>query len=170
MRAARADCGQLRRFSLVEIAMTMKRCSGCTRRALLHGIGVAAASLVILESCAQQGSGLPPATTSSCSGGTCIDLSDSANADLANPGGAMLVDIASDTVIVIRTSATEVIALSAICTHAGCSMDFDAARERLTCPCHGSEFDETGAVTKGPARVPLKVYTATLANEMITVS
>ncbi len=150
--------------------MTMKSCSGCTRRALLQGIGVAAAGLVVLDACMQQGSTLPTAKSASCGAGECINLTDAANADLANPGGAMLIDMGNDTVMVIRTSATAAIALSAICTHAGCSMDFDAARERLTCPCHGSEFDETGRVTNGPARTPLRVYTATLANNTITVS
>ena len=81
----------------------------------------------------------------------------------------MLIDHAGDTVMVIRASSTEVVALSAICTHAGCSMDFDGSRKRLTCPCHGSEFVETGRVTQGPAVRPLRVYTASMANEMITV-
>src|SRR5262249_17814385 len=111
--------------------MPMKSCSTCTRRSVLQGIGAAAAELAILPGCMTMGSSLPTAKSSSCGGGLCIDLSDAANSDLASPGGAMLIDMASDTVMVIRTSATDVVALSAICTHAGCSMNFDAASERL---------------------------------------
>ncbi len=83
----------------------------------------------------------------------------------------MLIDTSSDTIMVIRATDTVVLALSAICTHAGCSMNFDAQRSRLTCPCHGSEFnDEDGSVIVGPARRPVKVYAATLAGNTITVA
>ena len=150
--------------------MTMKSCDGCTRRTLLQGIGVAAVGLTILNGCTKSGSSLGTAKTSACEGNTCIDLADPANADLTAVGGAMLVDTATDTIMVIRTSDTQVIALSAICTHAGCSMDFDAGRQRLTCPCHGSEFDETGAVKVGPARQPVQVYTAALNGTLITMA
>lgn len=145
---------------------------GCSRRALLRGLGVACAAAVIpgVTGCMQQGSDLPNATTTSCGGSVCIDLAQTGNAALTSAGGAMLVDIASDTVMVIRTSATAVIALSAICTHSGCSMNFDASSSLVVCPCHGSEFDEQGNVVRGPARRPIKVYTASLANDVITVS
>ena len=137
---------------------------------MLQGLGVATVGLVVLDGCMSSGSSLPTATSKTCGTCACIDLADPSNADLMTAGGAMVINTEGDTVMVIRMDATTVIALSAICTHAGCSLDFDAARERLTCPCHGSEFDETGRVTNGPARTPLKVYTATLANDTITVS
>lgn len=72
--------------------------------------------------------------------------------------------------MVIRVSPSEVLALTAICTHRGCSMDFDAAQSLITCPCHGSQFSESGAVVRGPATTPLKVYTATLTGETITIT
>jgi cytochrome b6-f complex iron-sulfur subunit len=144
-------------------------CTSCTRRALLKGIGIATVSLTVVG-CTQTGSSLPSATSSSCAGGICIDLANPANAELANVDGAMVIDTANDTIMVIRASATTVIALSAICTHAGCSMNFVASTHILDCPCHGSQFDEHGQVIQGPARKPLHVYTATLANNVITVA
>ena len=49
-------------------------------------------------------------------------------------------------------------ALSAVCTHAGCQVSFQAGASggQLVCPCHGSVFDaKTGAVIQGPAVTPL---------------
>lgn len=45
-------------------------------------------------------------------------------------------------------------ALTSICTHRGCSVRWSG--EGFTCPCHGSEYDRLGAVTHGPARLPLR--------------
>lgn len=45
---------------------------------------------------------------------------------------------------------------SANCTHLGCiPSEVDGALEQWVCPCHGSKFDSTGRVTKGPAAVNL---------------
>ncbi len=145
---------------------------GCSRRALLKGLGVAAAAALVPlgAGCTQQGSDVPSASTTSCGTATCIDLSVAANSALTSVGGALLIDLASDTVMVIRASETAVVALSAICTHAGCSMNFDSSQSLLVCPCHGSQFSESGAVVTGPARRPVRVYSATLANNIITVA
>ena len=139
---------------------------GCSRRSFVQGLAAATAA-AILVGC-QSGSSLPTATSTTCSGtSACIDLADPTNAALMTIGGAMLIDTARDTIIVIRSSETVVIALSAICTHAGCALDF--AAPQLTCPCHGSVFDEHGNVVTGPARSSLKVYSASLAGTTITV-
>ena len=147
-------------------------CGGCSRRELLQGLGVAAAGALVVGAtgCGQQGSSLPTATSASCGAGQCIDLTDANNKDLAAAGGAMLVDMASDTIMVVRVSDTQVVAVSAICTHAGCSMDYLADQDQIDCPCHGSRFSTTGQVLRGPATRALRVYNVTLANNMITVS
>lgn len=143
----------------------------CSRRSLLKGLGFASVAAVLpLAGCASNAESPPQATTSSCAGGECIDLTVAANAPLTKVGGAMLVDSNSGLLVVIRTSDTAVVALSAICTHAGCALDFDAGQSRLTCPCHGSQFDEAGHVVQGPARTALRVYTATLSGQTITIA
>jgi len=145
-------------------------CGACSRRTLLRGLGIAAVGALIFDaSCQQQGSSLSTATTSTCGTGHCIDLGDAANQELATVGGAMLIDSARDTIMVIRASDTQVFALSAICTHAGCAMDYNAAQRVLDCGCHGSQFSTTGTVLRGPANRAVHAYTATLANNMITV-
>lgn len=137
---------------------------------MLRGLGVAAVGALILgPGCQQQGSSLQTANNASCGANRCIDLGDSANKDLTTVGGAMLIDSSSDTIMVIRTSDTQVIALSAICTHAGCSMDYNASQHQLDCGCHGSQFSTDGSVVRGPARRSLRTYTTTLANNIITI-
>ena len=142
----------------------------CTRRVFLEVIGLGTAAGAVLAACGPGGASLPTAATTACGGGTCIDLADPTNAPLTTVGGAMFTDIGSDTVIVVRVSEASVIALSAICTHAGCLVDFNASAQRLDCNCHGSAFDETGRVIAGPARSPLRQYVATLASNTITIA
>ena len=137
-------------------------CGGeCSRRALLQGFGVAAVA-TMLPACGQEGSNLSSAVTTTCGTNVCLDLTDPKNDALSTPGGALLVETVHDTIMVIRMSTADVIALSAICTHAACSMNFLPDRQLLDCPCHGSQFAEDGSVVRGPARRPLKVYAATL--------
>ncbi|GEM_PF-749635 len=41
------------------------------------------------------------------------------------------------------------------CTHLGCRHTWHPEKQLFHCPCHGSEFDRTGNVTRGPATRPL---------------
>ena len=40
-----------------------------------------------------------------------------------------------------------------ICTHLGCIPNYRPEDENYLCPCHGSMFDFSGMVTKGPALI-----------------
>lgn len=55
--------------------------------------------------------------------------------------------------VYLRKSEQGYSALLMLCTHKGC--DVKAAGAILHCPCHGSEFSQSGAVLKGPATDPL---------------
>ena len=48
-------------------------------------------------------------------------------------------------------------ALSAECTHLGCTVR--RTSDGFSCPCHGATFDTTGHPVSGPARRPLPWYT-----------
>lgn len=56
-------------------------------------------------------------------------------------------------------------AYSAICTHQGCTVQYDSQQTLLACPCHGALFDpaSNGAVVRRPARLPLSAIPVTVA-------
>ena len=57
-------------------------------------------------------------------------------------------------VYLIRAS-KDMFALSARCTHLGCTLNYDAVSREFKCPCHGSIFTLSGKRISGPARKDL---------------
>jgi glycine/D-amino acid oxidase-like deaminating enzyme/nitrite reductase/ring-hydroxylating ferredoxin subunit len=55
-----------------------------------------------------------------------------------------------------RDDSGELHAVSARCTHLGCSVRFNDAERSWDCPCHGSRFALDGTVLQGPAVEPLE--------------
>jgi Rieske Fe-S protein len=70
---------------------------------------------------------------------------------------------------VTRVSQTEVVAISRVCTHEGCTVNLPtSAGATLDCPCHGSRFRTTGQVVNGPAARALFQFPARIqGNEVI---
>ena len=50
------------------------------------------------------------------------------------------------------------LALSGVCTHLRCIVNWNEKLNRFECPCHGAKFDEKGAVLEGPPPRPLDLY------------
>lgn len=46
-------------------------------------------------------------------------------------------------------------AINAVCTHLGCVVPWNRAANKYMCPCHGSQYDATGKVIRGPAPLSL---------------
>ena len=45
--------------------------------------------------------------------------------------------------------------INAVCTHLGCVVPWNKAANKYMCPCHGSQYDQTGKVVRGPAPLSL---------------
>ncbi len=60
--------------------------------------------------------------------------------------------------IVVRNEDNSLAAVSPMCTHQGCTVEWNAEAKNLVCPCHGSQFAPDGEVLKGPAQEPLATY------------
>ncbi len=67
-------------------------------------------------------------------------------------GEGALVQASSGKVAVYRDEEGKLHAMSPVCTHLRCIVDWNAAEKTWDCPCHGSRYDPYGHVTSGPAR------------------
>lgn len=79
-----------------------------------------------------------------------------------------LIDSQSN-VIVFRDGSNNLSALSLLCTHQGCNVDWKKSSNSLACPCHGSEFAVDGEVINGPAQSPLATFEVKEENQSILV-
>ena len=83
-----------------------------------------------------------------------------------------LIDKVSDSkAIVIRNpeSPETLIALSALCTHNGCTVDWQGEASEFSCGCHGSKFAADGTATQKPATEALANYEAKIEGEEVKV-
>ena len=79
-------------------------------------------------------------------------------AELLLPGASLYFNYptTNDPAVLLRTHDGEYRAYSRRCSHAGCSVDLDASRRCLKCPCHQGTFDaRMGNVMFGPPQRPL---------------
>lgn len=95
---------------------------------------------------------LPPGAFSADVGGEAVRLS------LAEVpiGDAKMFRFKGKPSVAVRVSEKTVRALSAVCTHLGCIVKWDGAKQQLVCPCHVAAFDVNGNVVGGPAPSPLQ--------------
>jgi cytochrome b6-f complex iron-sulfur subunit len=82
-----------------------------------------------------------------------------------------LVGGLSTPLAVTRRSATEVVAVSRICTHQGCTVALPGSSGgTLDCPCHGSRFGTSGEVVNGPAARSLASFPAVIRGAEVVIS
>jgi cytochrome b6-f complex iron-sulfur subunit len=94
-----------------------------------------------------------------------IDLNSPLYSALASAGGFVLING-----IIVANTGSGFVALSSICTHQGCTITYSSSNNNFPCPCHGSVFSTTGSVINGPAATPVKRYTVTKEDNILTIS
>jgi cytochrome b6-f complex iron-sulfur subunit len=63
------------------------------------------------------------------------------------------------------------IAMTAVCTHLGCTVEYEAQADRIHCACHGGVYDAyTGANVSGPPPKPLKLFKVAVNETGVDVS
>jgi cytochrome b6-f complex iron-sulfur subunit len=98
-----------------------------------------------------------------------VTLTVDGSSPLASVGGAALVQAPAGNFLVSRAAQDTFTALSAICTHEGCTVS-GFQSPTYVCPCHGSKFNLSGGVVQGPANSPLRGFTARFSNNVLTIS
>ncbi|MDR3793634.1 MAG: Rieske (2Fe-2S) protein [Terracidiphilus sp.] len=63
------------------------------------------------------------------------------------------------------------IALTAVCTHLGCTVQYEPQADRIHCACHGGVYNPyTGANVSGPPPKPLTLYKVAVGDAGVQVS
>ncbi|MFB2975116.1 cytochrome b6-f complex iron-sulfur subunit [Microseira sp. BLCC-F43] len=57
--------------------------------------------------------------------------------------------------------------INAVCTHLGCVVPWNIAENKFKCPCHGSQYDSTGKVVRGPAPLSLALVHANVEDDKV---
>ena len=60
-------------------------------------------------------------------------------------------------------------ALSIVCTHLGCALNWVEGERKFKCPCHGSGFTQEGINIEGPAPRPMERFKITVDEGVVTV-
>lgn len=109
---------------------------------------------------------------SSCATSKKIAITETANTvsfDIKSFGDQNFITVQTqkfeEPIFVSKQADGSYVASRMLCTHKGCTLK--AAPDKLVCPCHGSQFTTTGAVTKGPATKPLQNIRVTADSQSI---
>ena len=90
-----------------------------------------------------------------------------------NPGDRSLVQgFKGDPTYIVVTEDKQIenYGLNAVCTHLGCVVPWNSGENRFICPCHGSQYDNTGKVVRGPAPLSLGLVHTAVIEDKVTLT
>lgn len=71
--------------------------------------------------------------------------------------------------VVLNRPGKGLIAVSRVCTHLGCLVQYDKENKRLLCPCHAGVYSLEGDVLSGPPPKPLRKLPLRVDGETIVI-
>jgi cytochrome b6-f complex iron-sulfur subunit len=93
------------------------------------------------------------------------------DADRIPVGTALMFKFGTRPAMLIHHADNTWTALDAVCTHLGCTVQFDPAKNRISCACHGGEYDpHTGRNIGGPPPRPLRSFVVKVEAGAVLVS
>ena len=92
-----------------------------------------------------------------------------AKKDELAPGSFKTFPFGSQPGILIRSADGEYRALSAVCTHLGCTVQYRNSDRTIWCACHDGLYDLEGRNISGPPPRPLETYVVHVEGEDVVV-
>lgn len=93
-----------------------------------------------------------------------------AKADVPEAGAALMFRFGTKPALLIHHTDGSMVCFDAICTHLGCTVQFQPEEGRIYCACHGGQYDmHTGTNVAGPPPKPLKPYTVEVNDENVII-
>ena len=105
---------------------------------------------------------IPPADKNS-KGKTTLSLKDIA------VGSAVFFELGGSAAVLVRKQDGSLVALSAVCPHLGCIVQWEKERQDFLCPCHAGYFTPDGEVISGPPPRALAKIPFTVTNDVVTL-
>ena len=84
-------------------------------------------------------------------------------------GEVKFFEYAGASAVVVRKMGGDIVALSAVCPHLGCIVQWKKARQEFLCPCHAGLFTADGEVISGPPPKSLSRLPFTVADGAVTI-
>ncbi|MGA2571830.1 MAG: Rieske (2Fe-2S) protein [Terracidiphilus sp.] len=86
-------------------------------------------------------------------------------------GSVLMFKFGASPAMLIHHADGRWIALTAVCTHLGCTVQYEPQMDRIHCACHGGVYNPyTGANVSGPPPKPLKLYKVSVNDTGVEVS
>lgn len=86
-------------------------------------------------------------------------------------GSVLMFKFGSSPAMLIHHKDNSWVALTAVCTHLGCTVQYEPELNRIHCACHGGVYDpHTGANISGPPPHPLRLFKVSVGEAGVQVS
>lgn len=89
---------------------------------------------------------------------------------MLKPDGGAIVRFGNKPVLLVRVSETEWKALSAVCTHLNCTVQYQEKTRQIWCACHNGFYDLNGKVISGPPPKPLDEYAVRIRGDEVVIT
>ncbi len=86
-------------------------------------------------------------------------------------GSVLMFKFGPSPAMLIHHTDNSWVALTAVCTHLGCTVQYEPQMDRIHCACHGGVYNPyTGANVSGPPPKPLKLFKVAVNDTGVEVS
>jgi cytochrome b6-f complex iron-sulfur subunit len=89
---------------------------------------------------------------------------------MLKPNAAAIVKFGNKPVLLVRVSETEWKALTAVCTHLNCTVQYQENTHQIWCACHNGYYDLNGKVLSGPPPKPLDEFVVRIRGDEVVIT